>query len=238
MLLGENVSLFCITKANRDDMIGFLFVWKGKKQILLEHGLTPWATCYEAKRGTDLERGGDQSFLITGSGETCVWRVVRAESDHLMRAKLTLRAVSPATGLPHLDFSRVKNPQLRIRIASDWAKLQEHLANKHGDEVVTSSKNILEGLFSDLLESAGQPVRGNLVDKLDRLEDLQKANRNSIPMGKLELHLAHKLRLLHQRTHPERAASLVRQVRPEFLLTCVEDLIEILAALGYVRDAP
>jgi hypothetical protein len=231
----ENVSLFCITKANRDDMVGFLFGWIPRKQILLDYGATPWATCYQAEEWSELQRDGDWGFLITGPGDNSVWRIVRAEPDHIMRAKLTVTAVFPATGFPQMNFSRVRDSQLRTRIETDWARLQELVANKHGDEAVTASKNILEGLFSDVLESAGQPPGGNLVQKLERLERLLDADPKSVPICKLGLHLAQKIRLLHQRTHPERAVSLDRQMRPEFMLACVEDLIEILATMGYVE---
>ena len=231
----ENVSLFCINKSDRDEMVGFLFIYKGKKQIMLDYGSTPWAVSYRAKHWDDLEPGPDSGFLITGPGLNSVWRIVRVEPDHLKRVKLTLKAVFPATGLPCLNFSRVKDTQLRARIESDWTRLQEHVGNKHGDEVVTASKNILEGIFTDLLDSLVQPSAGSLAQKLERLESLAKTEPNSAPVNRLGLHLAQKIRLLHQRTHPERAASLTTQMRPEFLLTSVEDLIEVLAMLGYVQ---
>ena len=95
----ENVNLFCIAKSNRDEMVGFLFIYKGKKQILLDYGSTPSAVSYWAKRWDDLEPGADLGFLITGPGENSVWRIVRVEPDHMKRVELTVKAVLPTTGL-------------------------------------------------------------------------------------------------------------------------------------------
>jgi hypothetical protein len=237
LLPGQNVSLFCIVKSSRDEMVGFLFDWKGKKKMLLAYGVTPFADSYLSKHWDDLEPGADFGFLITGPGRTSIWRIVRVEPDHINRAKLTVKAALPATGLPRLDFSQVTDNELRARIQSDGAKLQEHLANNHADEVVTASKNILEGVLTNVLESTGRPKGGNLAEKLARLEKLVESDPTSTPISPLALHLAQKIRLMHQRTHPERAASLAWRVRPEFLFTCAEDLIEILSTLGYVQDA-
>lgn len=137
-----------------------------------------------------------------------------------------------------MDFSRVRDQQLRTRIESSWAKLQEHVTNRHGDEIATASKNIMEGLLAELLAAAGHPHGGNLVVKLERVERLMESDPSSSPLGELEFHLAQKIRLMHQRTHPERAVKLARQMRPEFALGCVEDLIEILTAQGFAQGEP
>ncbi len=115
--------------------------------------------------------------------------------------KLTLRAVAPASALPRADFSQVRDARLKAEIESDWASLQDHVANKHGYEAITASKNVVEALLADLLGA------GNLVDKLERLEKTHRADPNSAPMGWFEHHLAQKIRYLHQRTHPERSAT-------------------------------
>ncbi|MGH9686941.1 MAG: hypothetical protein ACRD5K_07615 [Candidatus Acidiferrales bacterium] len=237
-LTSQNASLFCIINGDGETQTGYLFAWKGTRVITLANGRSPWAEYYEPKWWSEIQYDAqgetDFGFLITGSTETSVWRIVSAEADHLQIAKLRLRLLMPPTALPAMDFSRVSNPELRKGIESAWAKLSEHVAQKRGEEVVTASKNVLEGLLADALERAGHPSGGVLAEKLSRIEKLPAAARASV-LGPLEFHSAQKIRLLHQRTHPERAAKLARQMRPEYLLSSVEDLVEFLTSLGYAR---
>ncbi len=232
----ENSPVFCVQNAGREDRTGFLFEHKGKHQIVLEYGRTPWATMYEAKRWPGFGDRKEWGIFLTGPGETSLWRITRAEGDHIGRTRLTLRPANPPTGFSHADFSNVGDTVLRQQIEGNWNNLQEHFFHRHLNETVTASKNVIEGLLAHLLATIGQPHGGDLKKKLERIKGLIDSNPSSVPLGEMEYHLAEKIRILHQRTHPERAARLGRTARPEFTLGCVEDLIEMLSSLGYTRQ--
>jgi hypothetical protein len=66
---------------------------------------------------------------------------------------------------------------------------------------------------------------------LPMLRDLL-SNRTpaKLPFTELDFHLMSKLRVLHQRTHVERAIS--RLLSPELALTAAQDLVELLRSVG------
>ena len=231
----DNVSFFCVQRDQGNERSGFFLEYKKTVPIVLEYGIQKWARSYEVKGWREFDNEKEFGFLVTGSGGASLWRIVRAEADHMNRAKLTLRAVNPSSGFPGADFSSVQDPDLRIGLGKYWENLQKQFTDGHENETVTAAKNVVEGLLVHILSAASQQHTGTLNEKLDRIGKALEADPRSAPIGRLEYHLAQKLRLLHQLTHPERAAQLDQALRPEFTLGCVEDLIQILSATGYLR---
>jgi hypothetical protein len=53
----------------------------------------------------------------------------------------------------------------------------------------------------------------------------------------MDYHLAQKIRLVHGQTHPPQVGVSGVALRPEFALSVVEDLVELLKGLGYSRGS-
>lgn len=93
----------------------------------------------------------------------------------------------------------------------------------------------MEGLLSERLRQQGREAEGSLGKDLliiKRLLDDSTARRNC-GWGDLEYHLAHRIRLIHGLTHPENATASSGPLRPEFALSVIDDVAELLRIWGY-----
>jgi hypothetical protein len=102
-------------------------------------------------------------------------------------------------------------------------------------EVVTKAKNIVEAVVADRLGTV--ETSRDLRTNLQTIKKLMEANPEDgvSGWGYLEYHLMQKLRLLHGQTHPTGPTKTGRSLRPEFALSTVEDLIELLRVWGLVK---
>ena len=181
---------------------------------------------------SDLHNAMSGWFVTGTSGATALWKVARYEVDALGHWIFTLAPVQSAAGMPRLDLSRIKDELLRKELLAQYEELQGSVSRHAYRDVVTKARNITEGVLKWVLIEAGNEPGRDLFDHLRQLQKL--VEQRLAPISDLSYHLAHKIRLLHARTHPQTAGSKEMSVSPEFALTCLEDLKEILIDLQLI----
>ena len=189
--------------------------------------LYPW--------GSDLRRGRPGYFLTGLSEAGNLFRVARVESDLAGRQLFTLSPVRLASGLPDADFSAINNELLRQKLERDWGEVQRCLAGNLYSSLITAAKNVAESL---VVYSVGrQSKKMTLAQGLLQVEkSLQAKQPGQLPFTFLDYHLMSKLRILHANTHPDSVVISGRLVDPEFALTVVADLVEVLRSVRLARD--
>jgi hypothetical protein len=180
--------------------------------------------------------GSEDGFYLTGpGGDGSIWRVFRSELDALNRWVLTVSPVRLSSKFPQADFSGLKAPLLADSVRAQYAALATAITANSYLAVVTAAKNIVEAIVADKLGNAGKSR-----DLSDNLQTIKKLIEDSPQDGScgwthLEYHLAQKIRLVHGQTHATAPVRMGRPVRPEFALSAVEDLIELLRIWGCCR---
>jgi hypothetical protein len=103
--------------------------------------------------------------------------------------------------------------------------------------VVTKARNISEGLVADRLRSANQNATARIWDDLQTVKKMREDNatRASCPVSEIQYHLLHKIRIAHGRTHPDVGGAATAPLRPEFAMSVVEDLNEVLRGWAIVN---
>jgi hypothetical protein len=152
------------------------------------------------------------------------------EVDHLGRCQFTALPVTLPHGLPAPKFDPIEAP-LRDELVQHWSELERAYVEHRSYALVTAAKNVGEGLlYWKLREKTGGKRRdiGNLLQTLRSLLD-DKATRDAAPFSYLDFHVLSKLRLLHERTHPERATR--ERLTPELALTTAQDIVAVLRSL-------
>ncbi|MBK9169106.1 MAG: hypothetical protein IPM24_16790 [Bryobacterales bacterium] len=146
----------------------------------------------------------------------------------------TLAPTKMASGLPEVDFSSIENVLLRQKVESDWKEVERCLANHLHSSLITAAKNVAESLV--LFALGGPPEKRTLDHAITELgERLRAKKRVRLPFEFLDYHLLSKLRILHGRTHSDRVVISGRLVDPEFALTVVADLVQVLSSVGLTR---
>ncbi|MCZ2155864.1 MAG: hypothetical protein LC114_18505 [Bryobacterales bacterium] len=179
---------------------------------------------------------GRPGYLATGQGDTLsLWHIARVETDVVGRQIFTLSPARLANGLPTVDFTPIKHELLRQKIETDWAELQRCLASNLYSSLVTAAKNVAESLTLYALDVDGK--RMALSDALKSIEaQLQnKENGLKLPLQPLDYHLLSKIRILHGSTHSDRVIISGRILDPEFCLSVVSDLLQVLRSCGLVQ---
>jgi hypothetical protein len=172
-------------------------------------------------------RAGQPGYFLTGhDAATNLWRIARLESDAFGGTILTLRPIRLRGDLPDLTLDSVQEPLVRDEIAHNYRDLQGALTGHSFRSVVTASKNIVESATRVLLHRAGLEPGKALFDNLNALKEKRVTG-----FSDLSFHAAHKIRLMHARTHVDRATSEA-PVDPELALSCVEDLKHVLREAG------
>jgi hypothetical protein len=186
----------------------------------------------------DEMRAGRPGYFLTGSvGDSVLWRLFRLESDVYHRAIFTLCPVRLTAGCPGADFSAVTDPLLATELAAQYNDLCASVTNHAYRDVVTKSRGIVEGLVYEKLRVGGHATQRDRFHDLQLVKKLVEQGAQGAARGwsQLEYHLAHKIRLVHAQTHPTQAVKVGRPLRPEFGLSAVEDLVELLTIWGYAK---
>lgn len=187
----------------------------------------------------DEMRAGRPGYFLTGTvGDSCLWRLFRIETDAFHRAVFTLSPVRLAAGCPSADFSALSDALLAGEIGAQYRDLCASVVAHAYRDVVTKTRNIVEGLVSARLKAAGLPASRDLFGDLQTLKKLLEDDKERDATGwtQLEYHLAHKIRLVHAQTHPTQTVKAGRSLRPEFALSVVDDLAELLTIWGYCKS--
>lgn len=172
------------------------------------------------------------AYFLTGTPANAnLWRIERTDEDVWHRYAFTLSPVQMLGGFPRIDFSAIKDDILRQEAETHWTELKQLIQRHSYYGAITAAKDLIETLLE--YEFKGQSAR-NMDGLLKKLNDVFASDPNSLNLrfSQLDIHLMQKLRLLHQRTHPGRVATVGRSIRPELALTVAEDVIEIVTSLG------
>jgi hypothetical protein len=186
----------------------------------------------------DVRLGRAGYFLTGQSGESALWRIFRLEADALNRTVVTIAPVRLNSQCPRADFSSVSDPNLRVEITQQYDEFCRSVSAYAFRDVVTKARNIAEGLLVDRLRSANQDATARIWDDLQTVKRMREDNatRASCPVSEIQYHLLHKIRIAHGRTHPDVGGAGSAPLRPEFAMTVVEDLEEVLRGWGYVNQ--
>jgi hypothetical protein len=174
---------------------------------------------------TDARMGNFGYFLTGETGSDSLWRLFRLESDAFRRSILTLAPVRLVSGCPQADFSSLPDPLLAKEVAEQYADVCRSVVNHSYRNAVTQSRSIVEGIIWARLGATGGR---DLFADLRTIKNLLETEKESCGWTELEYHLAHKIRLVHAQTHASQVAKSGRALTPEFALSAVEDLIELL----------
>jgi hypothetical protein len=177
---------------------------------------------------------GRVGYFLTGhSEEANLWRVSRVEPDALERLFLTLVPIQRTPSLPSIDFAIVADPDRRLELVGLYNDFCERVVQNAYRDVPTKARNIVEGMVTWKLRSQARSVTGRLGDDLNVVKRLLNDPQNRATCGwdDLEYTLANKIRLVHARTHLENAVANL-PLRPEFGLSVVQDLRELLVIWG------
>lgn len=218
--------------------LAFLFVRQNEpRTITFQDGsytrLATNVTWY--RRATPVTSLG-AGFFLTGTVDNgSIWRVFRQELDPFNRWMLTISPVRLSSQCPKADFSSLKRPLLADEVAAQYADIARAIATNSYRDVVTKAKNIVEAIVAERL--------GNTEKSRDLAENLRivkkllddPLQRESCGWSDLEYHLAHKIRLVHGQTHATAPAKTGRPLRPEFALSTVDDLVDLLYSWGYCK---
>jgi hypothetical protein len=183
-------------------------------------------------------RSGRPGYLVTGHGDTLsFWRIARVEDDIIGRQVFTLSPVQLASGLPAVDFTSIEHPLLREKLAADWAEVQTCFASHSFSALVTPAKNIGESLALYALGAEGN--RTTFAKALDRLREKISSSDSKLrlPLQPLDYHLLSKMRILHSNTHPDKIVISGRILDPDFCLSVVADLVQVLRSCNLVRKS-
>ena len=121
---------------------------------------------------------------------------------------------------------------LRHEIALHWMEMERAYIEHRSYALVTAAKNIGEGLlYWKLRDRLGvkRPDMGKMLPVLSSLLK-DKASCDTAPFSWLDFHILSKLRVLHERTHPERATR--ERLTPELALCSAHEIVVILRSLG------
>lgn len=204
------------------------------------HGV--WARVYQAATAISPSSWhrdwalGRVGFFLTGhSKEANLWRVFRVEPDALERLFVTLMPVQRTPSLPSLDFALVSDQDRRIELVGLYNDFCERVVQNAYRDAPTKARNITEAMVTWKLRSQGREATGRLGDDLNSVKRLLEDSRTRAicGWGDLEYTLANKIRLVHARTHPENAVANF-PLRPEFGLSIVQDLVELLVIWGCI----
>jgi hypothetical protein len=219
-----------------------LFIFVKEFSITIQDGpyTRPGKTVSWYRRATKVTSlsslGEGPGFFLTGvEQDGALWRLTRQEFDSFNQWVLTLSPVRLSSSVPRANFSSLKAPLLAQEVAAQYQDMIRAVTANSYREVVTKAKNIVEAIVADRL--------GTVEKSRDLYENLQTVKKliNASPQAGssrwsyLEYHLMQKLRLLHGQTHPTGPAKAGRSLRPEFALSVVEDLIELLEVWGFCK---
>jgi hypothetical protein len=218
--------------------LAFLFVRQNETKIaMLQDGPylrngVPFVWYQRATPVTSLGPG----FFLTGTvDEGSIWRIFRHELDPFNRWMLTISPVRLSSQCPKADFSSLKSPLLAGEVAAQYADMTRAITTNSYRDVVTKAKNIVEAVVAERLgkTEVSRDLFENLKDVKRLLDDRQQ--RDSCGWTDLDYHVVNKIRLVHGQTHATGPTKSGRPLRPEFALSTVEDLIELLYSWGYCK---
>jgi hypothetical protein len=179
---------------------------------------------------------GRPGYFVTGtSGPSALWRIVRVEADALERQVVTLFPARLPHPLAAPDFEKVAEP-LRGFLRQHFESFAKAVAANLYLDVVDRANSLAEGILDHCLTSAGRTVPKTLYERVEEVRKVMAdPNRPAtFPLTGYGIALADRIRLLHQRTHANRAAQ-GQALRPEVGMSAAIDLSELMIEAGLGR---
>jgi hypothetical protein len=179
----------------------------------------------------DEERGQPGFFLTGRSSKSALWRVFRVE-DSLGRTVVTLAPVMLAPCCPNANFNSMSDDDRQSKVAAEYQALCQSISQAAYRTIPTKARGIVESLLTEKLSKQGHVAKGELGKDLVQVKALLEdaRARGSCGWTDIEYALMNKIRLVHGMTHLENPEPL----RPEFAMSVVTDLAELLTRWGYV----
>lgn len=195
------------------------------------------ALCYHADQPggpyaweTDLSSGRAGYFLTGGIGLDALWQITRIQVDALDRQVLTFTPVRIAPTLVKPAFSQA-SPALRKFLTQHFEGFQQAIVRNAPFDAINRANNIAEGVLAYCLVLEGEPVPDSLAKRLSKartiLDDKKKSTHFSLTT--YAYHLAHQIRILHQRLHENQSGKMVK---PEVGLNLAVTVSELLVEVG------
>jgi hypothetical protein len=183
-------------------------------------------------------RLGQPGYFLTGqSGESALWRLFRLEADALNRTVVTVAPIRMTAHCPTADFSSIADTRLQAELSQQFEDFSRSATAYAFRDVATKARNIAEGLLAYFLRTVNQNATARIWDDLQTVKRLREddVTRPSCPVSEMQYHLLHKIRLAHARTHPDAGSTANAPLRPEFAMSIVEDIAEVLRGWGLVN---
>jgi hypothetical protein len=194
------------------------------------------AVCYHADPPggfaweSDISSGKSGYFLTGGSGPNALWRIIRIQADALNRQVLTLAPVqlTPTLALP--SFEKVR-PELRNFLTQHFEGFQQAVTRNAHLDAIDRANNLAEGIMSHCLNLADVPPPETLFKRLETAKKIleDKSKRKGFPLTQYAYHLAHQIRILHQRLHENQTG---KTPRPEVGMNLTVTVSELLVEIG------
>jgi hypothetical protein len=204
--------------------------------VVMERSNARWAKDVPwYRRATPVTAIGTGFFLTGTVDDGSIWRVFRHELDSFNRWIFTISPVRVSSHCPKADFSSLNSPLVAAEVSAQYADMARAITTNSYRDVVTKAKNIVEAIIAERLGNTEKSR--NLADNLRTIKKLldDPEKREACGWTDLEYHLAHKIRLVHGQTHATAPAKTGRQLRPEFALSTVDDLIDLLYSWAYCK---
>lgn len=201
----------------------------------LDHIRPENAICYHADPPdgfaweSDISSGKSGYFLTGGSGPNALWRIIRIQADALNRQVLTLTPVqlTPTLALP--SFEKVR-PALRSFLTQHFEGFQQAVTRNAHLDAIDRANNLAEGIMSHCLNLVDVPLPKTFFKRLEAAKKIleDESNRKEFPLTQYAYHLAHQIRILHQRLHENQTGKTPRhEVGMNLTVTVSELLVEV-----------
>lgn len=221
----------------RREAIARIFVFDREEKVSLSGSLhgQPVTKYVSPRQGSghvwlsDWQEGKAGYFLTGHLASANLWKIARMDIDAFDSVIFVLSPMRLLAGLPNLRFANICDALVQAEIEGHYAELQTAIASHSYRAIITHARSIVEAVLRFWLASNGQKPGKDLNEHLTILRELRSNAKDELGwFSDLTYHSAHKIRLLHARTHVDRAVKQGRSVQPELALSCLEDLKEVL----------
>ncbi|MEK6822184.1 MAG: hypothetical protein AABY13_00005, partial [Nanoarchaeota archaeon] len=193
---------------------------------------TPSQTGYSWN--TDAQQGRLGWFLTGQTSRSALWKVLRLEHDLTGAPLFTLRSHDAPRDTPAIAPSRVTDPEVRDRLDRDIKSIGAALVSHAYQHVVTGVRTVAEALIREVVRGAGLAVGRDLFEDLKTIKQERDRTGGELQWcSDLAYHLAHKVRLLHARTHIPPATTGRTVFTASLAYSIVEDLSCLIRELGF-----
>lgn len=219
------------------EAVARIFVFDKEQKVSLSGSLSnqPITKYVSPQQGSghvwvsDWQQGKSGYFLTGHSGSTNLWKVARMDIDAFDSIIFVLSPVRFLSGLPNLQFANISDALVRAELEGHYTELRTAIALHSYRAIITHARSIVEKALGIWLSRNGQVSGKDLNEHLTIIRDLRLQAKDELDwFSDLAYHSAQKIRLLHARTHIDRAVKVGRSVQPELALSCIEDLKEVL----------